>query len=80
MQMSSTVYLDVFMGDAEQHKIDEAAFIATRNLLANNAAIYGLPSDPQHLSSEQQEMLREIDVFAFLPMLLLLSYSKMSMF
>jgi len=35
-------------------------------LLANNAAIYGLPSDPQHLSQEQQEMLREIDVFAFL--------------
>lgn len=59
--MSSTVYLDVFMGDEEQHRIDEAAFTATCDFLANNAAIYGLPSDPRHLSSEQQEMLREID-------------------
>lgn len=74
--MPSTVYLDVFMGDEEQHKIDEAAFTATCDFLANNAAIYGLPSDPRHLSSEQQDMLREIDVFAFLPMLLLPSCSK----
>lgn len=80
MQMSSTVYLDIFMGDEEQHKLDEAAFIATRNFLANNAAIYGLPSDPHHLSSEQQEMLREIDVFAFLPIALLPTYSKTSIF
>lgn len=68
--MSSTVYLDVFIGDEEQHKIDEAAFTATCDFLANNAAIYGLPSDPRHLSSEQQEMLREIDrshVLRFMP-------------
>ncbi|KAG0702200.1 cyclophilin-like domain-containing protein [Suillus ampliporus] len=58
------------MGDKEQHKLDEAAYFTTRNLLANNAAIYGFPSDPQDLSSEQQEMLREIDkshVLRFVP-------------
>jgi hypothetical protein len=74
--MPSTVYLDIFMGDEEQHRVDEAAFTATCDFLANNAVIYGLPSDPRHLSSEQQDMLREIDVFAFLPMLLLQSCSK----
>jgi len=61
---STTVHLDIFMGDKEQHKLDEAAYFSTCDLLANNAAIYGLPPDPQHLSQEQQEILSEIDVIA----------------
>ncbi|OAX40563.1 hypothetical protein K503DRAFT_737274 [Rhizopogon vinicolor AM-OR11-026] len=58
------------MGDKEQHKLDETAYLYTCDLLNNNAAIYGLPSDPHHLSQEQQEILREIDksrVLRFVP-------------
>lgn len=66
---SVNVHLDIFMGDEEQHKLAEAAYLSTCDLLANNAAIYGLPSDPQHLSQEQQVILREIDVIAFSSML-----------
>lgn len=79
--MSSTnVHLDIFIGNKEQHKLDEAAYLATCDLLANNAAIYGLPSDPQHLSQEQQEILREIDVIAFLLMLSTTSCSRIAIF
>ncbi|KAH7924935.1 hypothetical protein BV22DRAFT_1034630 [Leucogyrophana mollusca] len=59
--MASTVYLDVFMGDAEAHASLDASYKHSCDLLSKNAAIYGLPSTPEELSEEQQELLKEVD-------------------
>ncbi|TCD68754.1 hypothetical protein EIP91_009900 [Steccherinum ochraceum] len=59
--MTSQVFLDIFIGDKDKHAEEETAYNATNTLLAKNAAIYGLPSDPQELSEEQQDILKELD-------------------
>lgn len=60
--MASQVYLDIYIGDKEAHAREEVAYHATSVLLSKNATIYGLPSTPQELSEEQQDILKELDV------------------
>ena len=57
------VWLDVFMGDSDDHARAQLAYDATTTLLDKNATIYGLPPNPLDLSEEQQDILRELDVF-----------------
>ncbi|THH32575.1 hypothetical protein EUX98_g1624 [Antrodiella citrinella] len=59
--MTSQVYLDVYIGDKEAHTREQAAYNATEALLSKNASIYGLPSTPQDLTDEQQDILKELD-------------------
>ena len=59
---NSRVFLDVYMGDEEEHMRAQSAYDATAAILVKNAAIYALPSLPADLSPEQQDMLQELDV------------------
>lgn len=58
----ATVYLDIFIGDREAHDEEEARYEKTKRVLKKNAVIYGFPDDPEQLSVEQQETLKEVDV------------------
>lgn len=58
-------FIDVCMGDREEHSRSQAAYDATTILLAKHASIYGLPASPAELSEEQQDILRELDVHVF---------------
>ena len=60
--MGIKVFLDVFIGDSEEHAQATAAYDATVALLVKNAAIYGLPQVPSELSEEQQGILKELFV------------------
>ena len=64
--MGIKVFLDVFIGNSEEHAQATAAYDATVALLVKNAAIYGLPQVPSELSEEQQGILKELDVHTFL--------------
>ncbi|KAH9854528.1 cyclophilin-like domain-containing protein [Lenzites betulinus] len=54
-------YLDIYMGDKDEHDRAQSAYDATAALLAKNAAIYALPTSPAALSEEQQDILQELD-------------------
>jgi hypothetical protein len=56
------VYLDIFIGNREEHSNAQAAYEATYLLLSKNAKVYGLPTLPADLSEEQQEILADLDV------------------
>ena len=60
--MGISVFLDILIGDSEEHARQTVAYKSTATLLAKNAAIYGLPSLPAELSEEQQAILKELDV------------------
>ncbi|KAH8097076.1 cyclophilin-like domain-containing protein [Cristinia sonorae] len=59
--MTAQIYLDVYIGDKDAFSREESAYQATRVLLVKNAPIYGLPSSPEELSEEQQDILKELD-------------------
>lgn len=59
---SNCVYLDIFLGDRDEHQRLEELYTRTRNILAKNAVIYALPPAPEELSEEQQEILQDLDV------------------
>jgi hypothetical protein len=59
---ATTAYLDIYIGNREEHDKDEERYKKTKQVLEKNAVIYGLPDDPERLSMEQQETLREVDV------------------
>ena len=63
------VYLDICMGNREEHARAQAAYDATAALLAKNASIYGLPATPPELTEEQQDILKELDVHSPLAIL-----------
>lgn len=56
---SNSVYLDIFLGDRDEHQRSEQLYTKTRNILAKNAAF---PPAPEELSEEQQIILQELDV------------------
>jgi len=58
---SVAVYVDVSIGNGEEHARDQAAYNATVTLLSQKASIYGLPTRPEELSEEQEDILRELD-------------------
>lgn len=55
------VYLDIFIGDAEQVKRDQDAYDRARSHLDKNAASYGLPSAPEDLADWQREIVQGLD-------------------
>lgn len=59
---TAAAYLDVYIGNREKHDKEEERYRKTKQVLKRNAAIYGFPDDPERLSVEQQEMLKEVDV------------------
>ncbi len=61
--MGTQVYLEIFIGNTDEHAQADVAYNATAALLAKHAAIYGLPNSPADLSGEQQEILKELDVY-----------------
>lgn len=58
-----SAYLDISIGNSVEHGRSLSAYNATSALLSKNALIYGLPSTPAELSDEQQDILKELDVF-----------------
>lgn len=62
----SKPYLDIFIGNKDEHDRDQAAYDATVALLQKNATIYGLPLSVELLSEEQQDILQELDVLSYL--------------
>lgn len=62
MSESPNVYLDIFIGNQEDHANAQAEHDATYNLLAKNASIYGLPESLGDLSEEQKDILKDLDV------------------
>ncbi|CAL1709140.1 unnamed protein product [Somion occarium] len=61
MSAGTKAYLDIYIGDQEKHNREQTAYDATHILLTKNASIYGLPSSPELLSEEQQDILKELD-------------------
>ncbi|KAK7683213.1 hypothetical protein QCA50_013886 [Cerrena zonata] len=57
----SEVYLEIHIGNKDEHDRDKAVYDATVALLEKNASIYGLPSSAELLSEEQQSILQELD-------------------
>jgi hypothetical protein len=58
----TTAYLDIYIGHRDEHDKEEERYEKTSQVLQKNAVIYGFPDDPERLSMEQQETLRELDV------------------
>jgi len=59
---ATTAYLDIYIGNREEHEREEERHKKTKEMVKKNAVIYGFPDDPEQLSMEQQETLREVDV------------------
>ncbi|KAI0827337.1 hypothetical protein BC628DRAFT_1418451 [Trametes gibbosa] len=67
--MALRAYLDIYIGDKDEHARAQTAHDATAALLAKNAAIYGLPTSPAALEEEEEEeeqILQELDFFVVL--------------
>ena len=57
---ATTAYLDIYIGNREEHDKEEERYKKTKEVLKRNAVIYGFPDDPEQLSVEQQESLKEV--------------------
>jgi len=58
----SAAYLDIYIGHQEEHDKERGRYEKTVEVLGRSAVIYGLPDDPEWLSVEQRETLKEVDV------------------
>lgn len=58
--MVSTTYLDIFIGDKDEHALYQTEYDTTCELLSKNASIYGLPSSPADLDEEQKDILKDL--------------------
>jgi hypothetical protein len=63
MSNPTDVYLDIFIGNREEHEDSQAAYEATSFLLSKSAKIYGLPTLPADLTEDQREILADLDVY-----------------
>lgn len=59
---ATSAYLDIYIGHREEYDKDDERYKKTKEVLEKNAVIYGFPDDPEQLSVEQQEILKELDV------------------
>jgi len=59
---ATAAYLDIYIGHREDHNKEEERYKKTKEVVKKNAVIYGFPDDPELLSTEQQETLKEVDV------------------
>ena len=59
---SSTAFLDIYAGDKEEHTQLTERYAHTSSLLQKHAAVFDLPSSPELLTSEQQEILIDLNV------------------
>ncbi|THU96219.1 hypothetical protein K435DRAFT_755110 [Dendrothele bispora CBS 962.96] len=57
----SVVYLDIYSGDKVEYETLNDRYTHTTSLLAKNASVYGLPSSPELLTDEQQEILHDVN-------------------
>ncbi|KAK7436045.1 hypothetical protein VKT23_018537 [Stygiomarasmius scandens] len=57
----STVYLDIYSGNKVEYEQLNDRYTHTSSLLAKNASVYGLPSSPELLTDEQQEILQDLN-------------------
>ncbi|KAF9256390.1 hypothetical protein L218DRAFT_936675 [Marasmius fiardii PR-910] len=57
----STAYLDIYSGDKEEHSCQSQRYIHTSNLLKKHASAFDLPSSPELLTPEQQEILIDLN-------------------
>ena len=62
MSAATAAYLDIYIGHREEHDKEEERYKKTREVLGKNAVIYGFPDEPEQLSVEQRETLKEVDV------------------
>jgi len=58
----SAAYLDICIGHQEEHDKEKVRYEKTVQVLKKNGVIYGFPDDPEQLSVEQRETLKEVDV------------------
>lgn len=59
---ATTAYLDIYIGHREEHDKEEERYEKTKEVLKKNAVIYGFPGEPEQLSMEEQEILKEVAV------------------
>ena len=60
--ISTTAYLDICIGYREEYDKEEERYKKTKEVLKRKGMMYGFPEEPEQLSMEQQEILREVDV------------------
>jgi hypothetical protein len=58
--MSQTAFLDIYSGNKGEFEADSKAYATTVALLDSKAATYGLPSTPEDLDEEQQNILSDL--------------------
>ncbi|KAL0570938.1 hypothetical protein V5O48_011022 [Marasmius crinis-equi] len=63
--MASTAYLDIYCGDREENARQVELYDHTSTLLKKHAAVFSLPSNPELLTTEQQEILIDLNVVSF---------------
>jgi hypothetical protein len=63
----TSAYFNIFIGDQTVHNAAQAEYNANNTLLTKNCKIYRLPSTPEQLSNEQQQILAELDVHCSTP-------------
>jgi len=59
---AKTAYLDIYIGYREEYDKEEERYERTKEVLKKNAVTFGFPEEPERLSMEQQEILKEVDV------------------
>ncbi|KAL1742447.1 cyclophilin-like domain-containing protein [Schizophyllum fasciatum] len=57
----SAAFLDIYAGNEAEYAAHLKDYTATADLLSKKAESYGLPSAPEALSEEQQDILRDLD-------------------
>lgn len=60
--MSTTAYLDIYIGDEQETERLRSGYEHTCALLNKNAAIYGLPATTADLTDEHKEILQDLEV------------------
>ncbi|ESK87069.1 hypothetical protein Moror_11950 [Moniliophthora roreri MCA 2997] len=58
---SQYAYLDIYAGDKAEYESRAESYAHTCSLLSKHAEVFGLPTSPDLLSSEQQDILRDVN-------------------
>jgi len=58
---ATTAYLDIYIGHREEYDKEEERYEKTGEVVKKSATIYGFPEEPEKLSTEQQEILKEVN-------------------
>ncbi|KAF9029132.1 cyclophilin-like protein [Hymenopellis radicata] len=55
-----TCYLDIYAGDKQKYEEQDRLYQTTRSILIKHAQTFGFPTSPEELSSDQQDILRDV--------------------